>query len=75
IDYFVPFITARPVWSAFIAVAFIVHLVVKEKTFYRMQDLFVKIPWILKLLIFVICVQLVINFRLESVQPFIYAQF
>lgn len=75
IDYFIPFINARPVWSVFVAVAFLVHLAVREKSFYRMQALFVRTPWIIKLLIFVVCVQLVINFRLESVQPFIYAQF
>ena len=36
---------------------------------------FVKSPWIIKLLIFIVVVQLVIELRGEDVAPFIYFQF
>lgn len=73
--YFMPFCTARPLWITLVASAFILHLIIKENVFYWFRNQFVKLNWLLKLLIFILAVQLVINFRLESVNPFIYAQF
>ena len=40
-----------------------------------MSDWFVKSPWIIKLIIFIVVVQLVIQFMSEEVSPFIYFQF
>ena len=37
--------------------------------------LFIKLPWLLKLVLFVAVVQLVIEFMSEEVAPFIYFQF
>ena len=73
--YFWPFCTARPLWMVLVASAFVLHLLIKENVFYWFQERFVRMPWVCKLLIFMIAVQLVINFKLESVNPFIYAQF
>lgn len=73
--YFIPFCTARPLWIILMTAAFVVHLCISETFFYRLQTLFIKSPWIIKLLTFIIVVQLVVNFRLENVNPFIYAQF
>lgn len=75
IAYFGPFCTARPVWMVMVVGALVLHLIIKENMWHRMQDWFVKSPWIVKLLLFMVAVQLVINFRLENVSPFIYAQF
>ena len=73
--YLPPFCTARPLWIILTMGAFFFHLAIKENMFYRLQDMFVKTPWIVKFLIFIVAVQLVINFKLENVNPFIYAQF
>lgn len=73
--YFTPFCQVRPFWMIFTFGALILHLAIREKAFYWMQGKFVKLPWILKLILFMIAVQLVINFRLVDIQPFIYAQF
>ena len=73
--YFGPFCSARPVWMLMVVVALVLHLLIKERAFYRLQEIFVRSHWAVKLILFMIAVQLVINFRLENVQPFIYAQF
>ena len=41
----------------------------------KCQSLFVKSPWIVKLIAFILVVQLVIEFMSEEVAPFIYFQF
>ena len=73
-DYLVPFIIARPMWSLFVALGLELHSI-RQKDFQWMQSLFIRSPWVVKLLVFIIVVQLVINFRQANVQPFIYAQF
>ncbi|MCH4156808.1 MAG: MBOAT family protein [Muribaculaceae bacterium] len=73
-NYFIPFIQARPEFSIFIAVGLGGQLI-NEKAYNWMADKFIHSPWIIKLLIFIIAVQLVINFSQGNVQPFIYSQF
>lgn len=73
-DYLVPFIKARPMWSVFVFLGLWLHTI-RSHDYKWMQHLFVKAPWIVKLIIFLIVMQLVINFRQDNVQPFIYAQF
>lgn len=73
--YLPPFCSARPLWTLIVVSAFLLHFIIKENVFYWFQKKFVECPWVVKLLIFLLAVQLVINFRLENVNPFIYAQF
>ena len=47
----------------------------KKKWYDKMSLWFVKSPWIVKLLIFMVVVQLVLQFMSEEVSPFIYFQF
>ena len=72
--YLVPFFTARKMWCYLIIIIFALHFVPK-KVYDLMIRLFVKSPWLVKLLVFIIVVQLVIQFSSEEVQPFIYGQF
>lgn len=74
IAYFLPFIKARPEWTAMIFATLLVHSL-SERTYCRLQTRFVYLPWILKLILFTIAVQLVIEFHTSNVQPFIYYQF
>lgn len=73
-DYLPPFISTRLVWMLFVVIGFALHGLRKRHSD-RLSEWFVRSPWLVKLLIFVVVVQLVINFRQDSVQPFIYAQF
>ena len=73
--YLPPFCYARPLWIFLVVSAFLLHFIIKENIFYWFQAKFAETPWIVKLLIFIIAIQLVINFRQENINPFIYAQF
>ena len=73
-DYLVPFVKARPVWTVFVVLGLGFHAI-RQQFCQWLQRLFICTPWILKLVIFLIVIQIIINFRQENVQPFIYAQF
>ena len=71
---FPQFCETRDVWCIMMLILFVVHFIPKSWDNY-MQDIFIKSPWIIKLLCFLIVVQLVIEFMSAEVQPFIYFQF
>lgn len=72
--YFVPFCRARPVWMLFAVTAYALHAI-RRGGYERLRLWFVGTPWVVKLIIFLVAAQLIINFRTANVQPFIYAQF
>ena len=74
IDYLVPFCGARPLWLVFVVGVMLSYLFT-ERQYKRLQLRFITLPWIVKLLIFIVCLQLVVELAGESVQPFIYYQF
>ncbi len=74
LSYIGPFISARGLWVALMAVIIIAHSL-PTHFWSRLSDLFVASPWIVKLLIFIATAQLVIELRGEDVAPFIYFQF
>lgn len=69
------FLGARPLWTAFVLIALVLHHWSTHRRFIRLQARFVYSPWVVKLLLFMLAVQLVIQFHTSSVQPFIYAQY
>ncbi len=74
IDYFIPFMKVRYVWATMMLIIIITHaLPAKFHTW--LSEMFVKSWWIVKLIIFIVVVQLVIEFAGEDVPPFIYFQF
>ena len=73
-DYLPPFFDTRMMWSIFLIVGFLLHGIRKSQAD-TLKDWFIRSPWLVKLLLFIIVMQLVINFRQDNVQPFIYAQF
>lgn len=73
-DYLVPFLQARPTWTLFVVLGLALHAI-HERGYRFLMHAFVRSPWIVKLLVFMVVVQLLVNFRQESVQPFIYSQF
>lgn len=72
--WFVPFFNARPLWVILVVLGFGIHFM-PERTTHRLRLWFIRAPWLVKFILFLLVVQLVINVSQESVRPFIYAQF
>ncbi|MBO7142598.1 MAG: hypothetical protein J6V76_05785, partial [Bacteroidales bacterium] len=72
--YFVHFWDARYIWVIMVVLGFAFHAV-PESLSIKTRDIFVKSPFILKIIILLIVCQLVIQFKNETVQPFIYFDF
>lgn len=68
------FFEARPEWCAMMIVLVISHFI-PQTWADKVQMLFIKMNWGLKLAVFLVAVQLVIEFMSEEVAPFIYFQF
>lgn len=71
---FPQFFTNRMVWCLMMLAIIVMHFVPQRWADY-LQDVFIRSPWIVKLLVFIISVQMVIEFMTAEVQPFIYFQF
>lgn len=74
LGYFVHFWDARYIWVIMVVLGFAFHAV-PESLSIKTRDIFVKSPFILKIIILLIVCQLVIQFKNETVQPFIYFDF
>lgn len=74
LDYLPVFVDVRLTWCIFMLVLIVSHAV-PDGWWQRLGQRFAEWPWIVKLIIFVVVVQLVLQFRSEDVAPFIYFQF
>jgi hypothetical protein len=74
LDYLPVFVDVRMAWCIFMTVLLVSHFM-PAGFWDRLGQRFVGCPWLLKLAIFIIIVQLVLQFRSEDVPPFIYFQF
>jgi len=74
IAYAIPFFYARKTWCILLILIFALHSI--RPAFYdKMKVWFIKSPWIVKVIVFLIVIQLVLQFSTGEVQPFIYFQF
>lgn len=73
-DYAPVFVKVRAVWCVFMVVLIVSHAL-PSKWWNTLGNAFVRSNWVLKLVVFIIVVQLVLQFRSETVSPFIYFQF
>lgn len=73
-EYLPYFLIARPTWTALIVIAYLLHAT-RERHYYGLQELYIRTPWIVKVLLFLVVIQLAVQFHTSSVQPFIYYQF
>lgn len=64
----------RPEWCIMMVLLIIFHFL-PERWGENLQNWFIKSPWVIKLGVFLIAVQLVIEFMTSEVAPFIYFQF
>lgn len=74
IAYLIPFVKARPWWCVFTLVPLAAQAI-GRRGFQRLQTRFILLPWIVKLLLFLLTIQLILQFQTSNVQPFIYYQF
>ena len=72
--YAIPFASARMLWLILMAVIIVSHCL-PGNFWQRMGVRWIMSPWIVKLAVFLIVVQGVIELRSESVMPFIYFNF
>ena len=74
LDYAAPFAGARWLWLVMMVVIIAAHAM-PDGFWDRAGDLFVRSPWLVKLLVLVVVIQLVVELQGEDVSPFIYFQF
>ena len=74
IVYLFPFVKARPWWCVLTIIPLVTQAV-GHRGFLRLQARFILLPWIVKLLLFLLAVQVILQFQTSNVQPFIYYQF
>ena len=68
------FLERRSTWCIMLAIIFGLHFV-PVHMWNRLRDRFIVAPWWLKLVLFIILIQLVLQFASATVQPFLYSQF
>ena len=73
-SYLEPFVETRMTWTIFVVLGFGLHAM-REQHVDRLRQLYINSPWTLKLILLFVVLQVVINYRLSDIQPFIYAQF
>jgi len=73
-SYALPFAKARSTWLILVIIGFLMHFPPQKWNNYILQT-YVRSPYVVKLLVFIVLVQLAVQFKSEEVQPFIYFQF
>lgn len=71
---FPQFFMARTMWCVMMLALIIMHFV-PQSWADKLQIKYAAAPWVVKLVVFIAVVQLVVEFMLAEVQPFIYFQF
>ncbi len=74
LDCIPAFLAQRPLWVTMALGAMLVHGI-RERWFYRLQEYFILLPWWCKSLLFLLVLQLAVEFSNSEVQPFLYYKF
>ncbi len=72
--YLPVFIERRVTWCIMLAIIFGLHFV-PARVWDKMREWFTGTQWWVKLLVFIVLIQLVLQFASATVQPFLYSQF
>ena len=72
--YLPVFLERRMTWCIMLAIIYGLHFV-PTRIWDKMRDKFIAAPWVVKLIIFIMLIQLVLQFASATVQPFLYSQF
>ncbi len=73
-SFIVHFWDARKIWVILVLIGFAMHTISLEWV-EKISNIFVKTPFVVKIIIFTVLLQLVVQFQNQDVQPFIYFQF
>jgi D-alanyl-lipoteichoic acid acyltransferase DltB (MBOAT superfamily) len=74
IAYFPVFLSVRIEWVVMVGILFIFHFI-PQKFADKCMNVFICSPWIIKLIVFIVVVQCMIEYMTSEVTPFIYFQF
>ena len=74
LSYVEPFFTTRTTWCILLAVS-ILSCFIGKRLYLHAAVKFIYWPWIMKLITFLIVVQMVIELHISNVQPFLYFRF
>ena len=74
ITYCLPFFHARQTWCIFLILIVVLHWL-RASYIEKVKNIFIHSAWIVKALVFLIVIQLIIQFSNGEIQPFIYFQF
>ncbi len=69
-----PFLKVRYIWVILLVIGFVMHSTPTNWN-QKIMEGYIRAPYLLKVFVFVILVQMVVQFKSEDVQPFIYFQF
>jgi D-alanyl-lipoteichoic acid acyltransferase DltB (MBOAT superfamily) len=72
--YCLPFFQARKTWCIMLIVIFLLHSI-RENHLEKLKNAFINTHWLVKAFIFMIVIQLIVQFGSSEVQPFIYSKF
>lgn len=72
--YCLPFFQTRTTWCIFLILIFLLHSL-RASVIQKVKDAFIGSPWLVKALIFLVVIQLIIQFDNGEIQPFIYFKF
>lgn len=73
-SHFPQFFNAQPVWSVMMLILIVCHAIPEHWADYCRRK-FIRSPWVVKMLIFLMVVQFVIIYMSAEIAPFIYFQF
>jgi len=74
IAYLVPFVKVRPLWCFLVLLPLFAQSI-SDRGYRRLQTRFICLPWWIKVLLFALVLQLVLQISISNVQPFIYYRF
>lgn len=74
LSYIAPFFSARTTWCILLITS-ILSIFVGERLYLHAEAKFIHWPWLMKLVIFLIVVQIAIELHTSDIQPFLYFRF
>ena len=74
LSYLVPFVETRTAWTVFVVLGFGLHAI-RQNHLDKMKRWYIDSPIMLKIILLIVILQVVVNYRQNDIQPFIYAQF
>ena len=72
--YLAPFVETRTAWTVIVVLGFALHAI-RQKHLDKLKEWYVNTPIMFKIILLIVILQVVVNYRQNDIQPFIYTQF